>query len=77
MRRPSFVPVNELADYFRAADIGVWPRESTSMLDAAACGLPIVVNDTSSLLGIEGNGLVYELNNVDDMVLPCSNFTIQ
>lgn len=65
-----FVPVNELGDYFRAADIGVWPtQESTSMLDAAACGLPIVVNDT--LLAterIEGNGLTYKLNDVDDMI---------
>ena len=38
-----FVPVDGLARYFRAADIGVWPRqESMSMLDAASCGLPIV-----------------------------------
>lgn len=65
-----FVPVEELGDYFRASDIGVWPtQESTSMLDAAACALPIVVNDT--LLAterVEGNGLMYRLNDVDDMV---------
>ncbi|UPU37638.1 glycosyltransferase family 4 protein [Geomonas paludis] len=65
-----FVPVEELGDYFRASDIGVWPtQESTSMLDAAACGLPIVVNDT--LLAterVEGNGVMYRLNDVDDMV---------
>src|SRR5262249_49494533 len=37
-----FVPVQELAGFFRAAEIGVWPtQESMSMLDAAACGLPI------------------------------------
>lgn len=65
-----FVPVEELGDYFRASDIGVWPtQESTSMLDAAACGLPIVVNDT--LLAterVEGNGVMYRLDDVDDMV---------
>ena len=38
------------------------------MLDAAACGLPIVVND--SLVAVErirGNGLTYKLNDVDDL----------
>ncbi len=41
-----FVPSQELADYYRASDIAVWPRSvTTSMLDAAACGLPVVVSD--------------------------------
>ena len=65
-----FVPFSDLPRWFRAADIGVWPtQESTSMLDAAACGLPIVVNDT--LIAVErirGNGLTYRLNDVDDLV---------
>ena len=61
----SFVPHRELADYYRAADVGVWPtQESTSMLDAAACGLPIVVNHTlQAVERIEGNGLTYQLND--------------
>ncbi len=41
-----FVPSQELADYYRASDIAVWPRSvTTSILDAAACGLPVVVSD--------------------------------
>tara|TARA_R110002072_G_scaffold296553_1_gene468510 strand:+ start:10742 stop:11959 length:1218 start_codon:yes stop_codon:yes gene_type:complete len=66
----SFVPVHELGDYFRASDIGVWPtQESTSMLDAAACGLPIVVNDTVlAVERVKGNGLQYKLNDIDDMI---------
>jgi glycosyltransferase involved in cell wall biosynthesis len=39
-----------------------------SMLDAAACGLPIVVNDT--LLAkerIDGNGIIYRLNDPMDL----------
>jgi glycosyltransferase involved in cell wall biosynthesis len=41
-----FVPSQELAAYYRAADIAVWPRSvTTSMLDAAACGLPVIVSD--------------------------------
>jgi glycosyltransferase involved in cell wall biosynthesis len=60
-----FVPHCELAGYYRAADVGVWPtQESTSMLDAAACGLPIVVNHTlRAVERIEGNGLTYRLND--------------
>jgi glycosyltransferase involved in cell wall biosynthesis len=39
-----------------------------SMLDAAACGLPIIVNDT--LLAterIDGNGITYRLNDASDL----------
>ncbi|MFA6970104.1 MAG: glycosyltransferase family 4 protein [Gallionella sp.] len=65
-----FTPVENLPQYYRSADIGVWPtQESTSMLDAAACGLPLIVNDTIiATERIEGNGLTYHLNDVDDMV---------
>ncbi len=60
-----FVPHRELVDYYRASDVGVWPtQESTSMLDAAACGLPVVVNDTlRAVERIDGNGLTYVLND--------------
>jgi len=64
-----FMAHRDLPPYYRAADIGVWPtQESMSMLDAAACGLPIIVNDT--LLAterIEGNGLTYRLNDAADL----------
>ncbi|MBV5330034.1 MAG: glycosyltransferase family 4 protein [Chlorobium sp.] len=64
-----FVPFTELPEYFRAADIGVWPtQESMSMLDAAACGLPIIVNDTlAETERVDGNGLQYQLNNMEDL----------
>lgn len=64
-----FVPFKELGAYYRAADIGVWPtQESTSMLDAAACALPVVVNDTlAAVERIEGNGITYRLNDVGDL----------
>lgn len=65
-----FTPVENLPQYYRSADIGVWPtQESTSMLDAAACGVPLIVNDTIiATERIEGNGLTYILNDVNDMV---------
>lgn len=66
----SFVPVHELPNFFRAADIGVWPaQESLSMLDAAACGLPIVANHTMTARErIDGNGLFYRLNSREDLI---------
>ena len=65
-----FVPVDELAPLYRASDIGVWPaQESTSMLDAAACGLPIVANSSMSVSErLEGNGVAYRLNDLDDLL---------
>ena len=64
-----FIPAKELGGIYRCADIGVWPtQESTSMLDAAACGLPIVVNDTLiATERIEGNGVQYKLNDLEDL----------
>lgn len=42
----NFVPSNELSDYYRASDIAVWPRSvTTSILDAAACALPVIISD--------------------------------
>ena len=65
-----FVPVDKLAPLYRASDIGVWPtQESTSMLDAAACGLPIVANNSMTVRErLDGNGLTYRLNDLDDLM---------
>jgi glycosyltransferase involved in cell wall biosynthesis len=65
-----FVPVDALGSFYRAAEIGVWPaQESTSMLDAAACGLPIIANHTLTVTErLDGNGLTYRLNNLEDLV---------
>jgi glycosyltransferase involved in cell wall biosynthesis len=65
-----FEPVNTLGTFFRAVDVGVWPaQESLSMLDAAACGLPIVVNHTMTAPErIAGNGLTYLLNDSNDLL---------
>lgn len=65
-----FVPFQELGRFFRASDVGVWPtQESMSMIDAAACGIPIIVNDTlAAVERVEGNGLQYRLGDLDDLV---------
>jgi len=65
-----FVAVQELGEYFRGADVGVWPtQESMSMLDAAACGIPIVANHTMSVPErVNGNGATYRLGDLEDLM---------
>jgi glycosyltransferase involved in cell wall biosynthesis len=65
----NFMPYQMLAKYYRASDIGVWPtNESTSMLDAAACGIPLIVSDGIVYREhVNGNGVVYHMNNRQDL----------
>ena len=60
----------QLADLYRAVDIAVWPRqESMSMLDAASCGLPLVVSDSiGESKRIQGNGITYTDNDLTALV---------
>ena len=64
-----FVAVRELPNYYRCADIGVWPREeSTSQLDAAACGLPLILSNKIFVTErMEGNGFLYEEGSASDL----------
>lgn len=63
------MPYWELGDFYRAADIAVWPfGESTSMLDAAACGIPIVVSDRIYRDHVDGNGRTYDTGNLMNLV---------
>jgi glycosyltransferase involved in cell wall biosynthesis len=66
-----FMPVSELGAFYRAADIGVWPtEESMSMLDALACGLPLIANDTMDAPErLEGTGRQYRLGDGADLVV--------
>lgn len=58
-----------LPDYYAAADAGCWPREtSLAMLEAAACGLPIVVARGEVAERVSyNNGLEYEEGNVANL----------
>ena len=64
-----FVFIRELPLFYRAADIAVWPaQESTSQLDAAACGLPLILSDRVRVKErVNGNGLLYQEGNSDDL----------
>ncbi len=65
----AFMPARDLPPYYWAADMGVWPRqESTSQLDAAASGLPIILSDRVSVLErVTGNGLTYREGDSADL----------
>ena len=64
------VPNSELYQYYSAADVGVWPLQcSISMLEAASCGLPIIISDKSGTLEriSKGNGIAYKEGDVTDL----------
>jgi glycosyltransferase involved in cell wall biosynthesis len=65
----AFVPARELPKFYWASDIGVWPKqESTSQLDAAACGLPVIIGDRAEVRDrIEGNGAIYREDDAEDL----------
>jgi glycosyltransferase involved in cell wall biosynthesis len=66
-----FMEFSKLAAYYRASEIGVWTgNESTSQLDAAACGIPIIISDAVFYRDhVDGNGLVFRYGDVDDLVI--------
>lgn len=64
------VPNSALADLYRSADIGVWPRlSSLTMIEAQACGLPVVVSDFPPAVERvrRGGGLVFRTDDVRDL----------
>ena len=63
------MPARDLPPYYWAADIGVWPKqESTSQLDAAAAGLPIILSNRVTVLErVTGNGLTYREGDPADL----------
>jgi glycosyltransferase involved in cell wall biosynthesis len=66
-----FARHDQLAQYYRAADVAVWPeQESMSMLDAMASGLPLLVSSSMGDAGrVEGSGLTFVSGSVDDLAV--------
>lgn len=56
---PGFVPVAELPDWYRAAELFVYPSLfegfGLPVLEAMACGAPVVCSDTGSLMEVVGD----------------------
>ncbi len=64
-----FVQSNKLPLFYQFFDIGVWPaQESTSQLDAAACGMPIIINEkVEDNFRVDKNGLKYKNGDFKDL----------
>jgi len=65
-----FVKNEELFKYFSASDVGIWPlQESVSMVEAAACNLPFIANDTigTKLRISNNNALLYRKGDISDL----------
>lgn len=60
----------ELHKFYSAADAAIWPREaSLSMMEAMACGLPIIISSSSEVTErVESdNGLTYSSDDSADL----------
>lgn len=60
----------KLPFYYSAADVAVWPlQESLSMIDAASCNLPFIVNDKCGAYErlSNNNALTYQQGSVSDL----------
>jgi len=60
----------DLSKLYSASDVAVWPREaSLSMLEAMACGLPVIISDSSEVAERVGrnNGLTYRGNDTSSL----------
>jgi len=63
------VMYSQLPQYYQIADVGAWPmQESTSILDASATALPVIVNETLPAADMfRSNGLTYKPGNQEDL----------
>jgi glycosyltransferase involved in cell wall biosynthesis len=63
-----FVPISTLGKYFRSSDIGIWTSESISFLDAACCGLPLILSDfVKDIQHVAEFTLTYKNNDLDSL----------
>jgi glycosyltransferase involved in cell wall biosynthesis len=65
------IPNKDLSKYYNSADIGVWPLQcSISMLEAIACGLPIIISDKCGAPERVSwkNGLLYNENDLNNLI---------
>lgn len=68
-----FIPMvfhKELFKYYSSGDIGVWPKQcSVTMVEAMACGLPVIISDDSGTPDrvSHENGLMYRSGDVEDL----------
>jgi glycosyltransferase involved in cell wall biosynthesis len=70
VRFPGYVRNEDLPAYYSAADVGVWPGVAAiSIIDALACGLPVVISRsevTRHLISAD-NGICFTRGNVGEL----------
>lgn len=68
---PGFIKDEELPNYYSSCDVFVWPALAgitLSVLDAMACGAPVVINDAFDAREYIGNaGILVEPGNVQQL----------
>lgn len=65
---PGYIPNDELPDWYRAADAFVYPSLfegfGLPVLEAMACGVPVICSDTGSLVEVAGDhALIFPAHN--------------
>ena len=59
VRFPGFVPTDELPNWYRAAEIFIYPSRfegfGLPILEAMACGTPVICSDAASLVEVAGD----------------------
>lgn len=73
-----FMPAKDLVTYYGICDLAVWPKqESTSQLDALACGLPIIISNThGDISRAEGSGCTYHSGDSFDLALKIESYIL-
>jgi glycosyltransferase involved in cell wall biosynthesis len=81
---PGYVPTDELPEWYRAAEVFIYPSLfegfGLPVLEAMACGTPVICSDTGSLVEVVGesaltfpatdeSALVTLLHQIDDSIL--------
>ena len=81
---PGYVPTEDLPDWYRAAEVFIYPSLfegfGLPVLEAMACGTPVICSDTGSLVEVVGDSaltfpaadesaLVALLHQIDDVLL--------
>jgi glycosyltransferase involved in cell wall biosynthesis len=68
-RLHGYMPADQLAELYVASDIAAWPVSySASQVEAAACGLPVIMTDQSKKLELREVCIPYRELDLDSMV---------
>lgn len=72
-----FVDHDELSKFYNAADVGVWPGKlGITIIEAIACGLPVIVEDdlATDFLTTEDNGLALDTVSTESLADAISTY---